>query len=159
MRDVSCRQQTMVATWNRWHLFSSHPQEVSDVELPDVERHSVSLQLFHQLLLAMMAAAAQADRHIIGVLWLLETAPMTGEHPTLWSQWHQHKVESHRFQEEGSQRSASRRFPGSSRRSWLTCQPHRWLGLRLHRHWQWGQPPQGRLPRLPLRFWLWWPLC
>lgn len=32
------------------------------------------------------------DRHIVKVLWLLKTAPMTGEHPTLWSQWHQHKV-------------------------------------------------------------------
>lgn len=58
----------MFATWNRRHLFSSYPQEVSDVQLPDVEGHSVPLQLFHQLLFAMMAAAAQADRRIIKVL-------------------------------------------------------------------------------------------
>lgn len=63
-QDVGCRQGKWRATWNRRNLFSGHPQEVSDVKLPDIKRNAVSLQLFDQLLFPMMAAAAQMGRHI-----------------------------------------------------------------------------------------------
>lgn len=60
------------ATWNRWNLFSGHPQEVSNVELPDIKKHAVPLQLLDQLLFSMMAAAAQTGCHIMNVLLFLQ---------------------------------------------------------------------------------------
>lgn len=56
------------ATWDGRDLFPSHPQEVSHVELPDVERNSVPAQLRDQLLLPMVAAAARTDREGVVVL-------------------------------------------------------------------------------------------
>lgn len=48
-------------TWNRSQLFSRHPQEVSDVQFPDVEVDPVPLKLFDQLLLPVLAAAARTS--------------------------------------------------------------------------------------------------
>lgn len=58
----------LAVTWNGCDLFSSHPQEISDIQLPDIKGHSVSLKLFDQILLAVVAAAAQKKQGAVNVM-------------------------------------------------------------------------------------------
>lgn len=52
----------LFVTWHGCDLLPSHPQEVSDVQLPDIEGHSIPLKLFDQLLLSVAAATANTNQ-------------------------------------------------------------------------------------------------
>lgn len=81
----------LCVTWDRWDLFSSDPQKIPNVQLPNVEVHSISLQLFDQLLLPVVAATTQTNKGNHLSIRTSETR-LTGSSLTQSSQWSQHIV-------------------------------------------------------------------